>query len=358
MKSIYDIEHYNYVLPADAIAQEPAAKRDESRLLVLDCKSDDLSDKKFRDIMELLSPGDLLVTNDTKVFPARLLGRKSSGGRVEFLMLEYPHLEVGKSVGWSEVLVTGLVKSSKKLKVGSALIFSDTLEGVVIKIMADGKTQVRLRYKGEFVSVLDEVGIMPLPPYISREPGGRLADRKRYQTVYASNLGSVAAPTAGLHFTDDLLADIKKNKINIACVTLHVGYGTFAPVRTDDIRSHQIHAEYISVSQKTADLINQTVDAGKAIWAVGTTTVRTLEFAADEQGRVQAKTGSCDLYIYPGYKFKVIRNLITNFHLPKSSLLFMISAMAGRDRILQAYQHAVQHKYRFYSYGDAMAILI
>lgn len=357
MDSIYDIEQYDYVLPQECIAQEPTFERDQSRLLVMDCTNDSIEDKGFGDILELLKPGDLLITNDTKVFPARLLGKKTSGGKVELLVLEYPNESASKDGAWSQIMVTGLVKSSKRPRHGGRLIFSENLEGVVDELLPGGKVRVLLKFKGDLDHLFGKHGIMPLPPYIQRESGGKPEDRQRYQTVFAKNTGAIAAPTAGLHFTDNLLAKIREKEVNIASVTLHVGYGTFAPVRVDDIREHQIHAEYLEVSEETASLVNKTREAGGTIWAVGTTTVRALEFAADEHGQVHKRSGLCNLYIFPGYKFKVVKNLITNFHLPKSSLLFMISALAGRERLMRAYNHAIKKGYRFYSYGDAMAII-
>ena len=362
MKTAYDIELYNYDLPGECIAQEPAARRDTSRLLVLDCKTEELADKRFGDILDYLKAGDVVVVNDTRVFPARLLGRKTSGGKVELLVLEYPYAanatpgDVSGS-SWREVMVTGLIKSSKRPKPGGRLIFGEHLEGVVQELLADGKVRVLLRYQGDLCKLLEEHGEMPLPPYIRRNQGEKVEDRQRYQTVFAKHSGAVAAPTAGLHFTDDLLEEIRTKAVSVASITLHVGYGTFAPVRVDDIREHQIHAEYLEVSKETARMVNEAKAAGGKVWAVGTTTVRALEFAADEQGRVYERSGLCDLYIYPGYKFNVVNNLITNFHLPQSSLLFLVSALAGRERIMRAYEQAIKKGYRFYSYGDAMTIL-
>ena len=298
--------------------------------------------------------------NDTKVFPARLLGQKETGGKVELMLLSYPQAESSSSEAedteWQEAVIIGLAKSSKRPKPASKLIFGDNLTGIVEELLADGKVRVRLRFRGDLDPLLKKHGRMPLPPYIRRDEP-EAADQDRYQTVYANQTGAVAAPTAGLHFTEELLAALREKGVQIATVTLHVGYGTFAPVRVEDIRDHQIHAEYLSVSEETAKRINDTKAKGKEVWAVGTTTVRAVEFAADAQGKVQQKEGLCDLYIYPGYRFRVINRLITNFHLPQSSLLFMISALAGQDKILRGYKYAIAHGYRFYSYGDAMAIL-
>jgi len=362
MDSFYDINSYNYDLPAENIAQEPAARRDESRLLVMDCQSEELRHRKFHHIVDYLEAGDLLVVNDTKVFPARLEGHKETGGKAELMLLSYPQAATDTPTAaddqWQEAIIIGLIKSSKRPKPGSRLIFGDNLTGIVEELLADGKVRVRLRFRGDLDPLLANHGRMPLPPYIRRDEEETTTDRERYQTVYASQTGAVAAPTAGLHFTDDLLASLRTKGVQIATVTLHVGYGTFAPVRVTDIRDHQIHAEFLSVSDETAQKINATKAAGKKVWAVGTTTVRALEFAADTDGKVQAKEGLCDLYIYPGYSFRVVNRLITNFHLPQSSLLFMISALAGQDRILNAYKHAIANGYRFYSYGDAMAIMV
>lgn len=371
MEFEYDIAAYDYFLPADQIAQFPADQRDQSKLLLLDCRTDKTEDLNFTDIGGLLEPGDLLVVNDTKVFPARLEGRKTSGGKVEFFLLEYPDFSKLEAVvssqdpgntnaNWCSVAVTGLVKGSKRLKPGTRVIFSTALQGEILDSMDYGKARLNLIFDCSTgvapQDILCSCGRVPLPPYIKRSDRDHGSDCERYQTLFASNIGAVAAPTAGLHFSESLLAELKAKNVNITPVTLHVGYGTFAPVRVKDIRNHDIHEEFVQVSAATADLINQTKSAGKKVWAVGTTTVRTLEFAASEQGIVQPVSGWCSLYIYPGYRFKVVNSLITNFHLPGSSLLFMVSALAGRTRILQAYEEAIRLDYRFYSYGDAMAI--
>jgi S-adenosylmethionine:tRNA ribosyltransferase-isomerase len=352
MNPDYLLQSYFYELPPELIAQAPAASRDASRLLVLDCHDDTLADRTFGDVAALIAPGDLLVVNDTRVFPARLLGRKETGGQVELFLLEYPTAAVE-----GEVTVLGLVKSSKRVRPGMALFFGEGLRGKVVDLLADGKVRIRLTLAGPLDRMLEQHGRMPLPPYIDRREGEQPGDRERYQTVYAARTGAVAAPTAGLHFTEELLGQLRARGVLFATVTLHVGYGTFAPVRVTDIRQHAIHAEYLEVSAETAALVNRVRQEGKKVWAVGTTSVRALEFAADEQGNVHPTSGLCDLYIYPGYRFRVVQNLITNFHLPGSSLLFLVSALAGRERILTAYAHAVQERYRFFSYGDAMVIL-
>ena len=361
MNTLYDLNSYNYDLPAENIAQEPTDQRDESRLLVMDCQKDDLTHRKFHNIIDYLEPGDLLVVNDTKVFPARLQGSKETGGKAELMLLSYPQPESSENPiddDWQEAVIIGLIKTSKRPKPGSKLIFGDKLESIVEDLLPDGKVRVRLRFKGDLDPLLAQHGRLPLPPYIRRDDEETATDRERYQTVYASQTGAVAAPTAGLHFTPKLMETLRQKGIQIATVTLHVGYGTFAPVRVEDIRNHQIHAEYLSVTSETAQLINDTRATGKKVWAVGTTTVRAIEFAAEEDGTMNKKEGLCDLYIYPGYRFRVVDRLITNFHLPQSSLLFMISALAGQDRILNAYKQAIANGYRFYSYGDAMAIIV
>jgi len=367
----FDFNSYNYKLPQDKIAQFPAEKRDQSRLLILDCFNNTMLHKKFSDIVDFFQPGDLVVVNDTKVFPARLQGHKDTGGKIELFLLEYPDFNnavvnqessTQKATGKHlSITVTGLLKSSKKPKVGSRLLFSPHLEAELLQILTDGKVEVKLYFDvtdgGDPENILLQIGRIPLPPYIRRDKKDDLMDRERYQTVFASKSGAVAAPTAGLHFSSTLLRALQKSKIQVAPITLHIGYGTFAPVRVEDIRQHRIHEEYVEISPQTAKLINQTRKSGKRVWTVGTTTVRALEFAANEKGEIEAKKGWCGLYIYPGYKFKIVNALITNFHLPGSSLLFLVAALAGKSRILQAYEKAIQLDYRFYSYGDAMLII-
>ncbi len=339
--------------------------------MVLDCRSDYIEDRKFTDILDFFSPGDLLVVNNTKVFPARLEGRKTTGGKVELFLLEYPDFKnahvieepAGSTLSKNILCVaaSGLLKSSKKPKPGSRLIFKSSLEAQLLQYSGDGKVQVRLCFDISTglhpEDILAASGRIPLPPYIHRNGQDHPEDRKRYQTLFAQKSGAVAAPTAGLHFSESLLQKLHEKNIRITPITLHVGYGTFAPVRVKDIRNHKIHEEYVEVSSESADLINQTRQSGKRVWAVGTTTVRTLEFAAAESGQVEAKQGWCGLYVYPGYRFKVVNGLITNFHLPGSSLLFLVAALTGRRRILRAYEKAVRLGYRFYSYGDAMLII-
>ncbi|MDF1577172.1 MAG: tRNA preQ1(34) S-adenosylmethionine ribosyltransferase-isomerase QueA [Desulfurivibrionaceae bacterium] len=353
---MFDLEDYNYHLPQESIAQEPAVRRDESRLLILG-RNNSLTDGMFGDIVGLLAPGDLLVVNDTKVFPARLIGSKETGGKVELFLLNYPLVRGNGTEQGGRAEVVCLLKSSKRPVPGSRLLFGAELDGEVLEYLESGKVKVALRFRGELEPLLNKYGQVPLPPYIRREESGDDADRERYQTVYARETGAVAAPTAGLHFTPELLAAIKARGVLIASITLHVGYGTFSPVRVKDIRDHEIHREYVRIAAETVKLVNNTGKAGGRIWAVGTTTARALEDAADEQGLLGEKEDWCDLYIYPGYRFKVVDNLITNFHLPGSSLLFLVSAMAGYHEVMAAYRHAVDHGYRFYSYGDAMAII-
>ena len=371
MNPDFDLKSYVYELDPRQIAQVPTEKREQSRLLVLDCRNKLIQDMKFTDILNFFNPGDLLVVNDTKVFPARLEGRKNTGGKVELFLLEYPDFDnagihddsvarqqTGKFLS---IIVTCLLKSSKKPKPGALLIFTPNLEAELMEHLADGKVRVKLFFDLKCgltpYDILAASGRIPLPPYIHRDASDLPEDRERYQTLFARKSGAVAAPTAGLHFSESLLESFAAKNIKIAPITLHVGYGTFAPVRVNDIRDHRIHVEYVEISPLTAGLINQTRESGKRVWAVGTTTVRTLEFAAAETGQVEAKQGWCGLYIYPGYRFKVVNGLITNFHLPGSSLLFLVAALAGRSSILHAYDMAIKLGFRFYSYGDAMLII-
>ncbi|MCK5339630.1 MAG: tRNA preQ1(34) S-adenosylmethionine ribosyltransferase-isomerase QueA [Desulfobulbaceae bacterium] len=365
MDSSYKLKDYHFELPEHCIAQEPASKRDSSRLLHLNATSGLQRDLCFEDILTFFHPGDLIVVNDTKVFPARVYGRKKTGGHVELLCLEFPRdihrietiheQENGGLLKSAEAIC--LVKSSKRPRPGAQIIINRNLEAEVKELLQDGKVLVRFHYTGDIETLLADCGETPLPPYIRRTSPSP-DDGNRYQTVYAQETGAVAAPTAGLHFSNELLARIQQKGVRLATITLHVGYGTFAPVRTDDIREHRIHAEHTVISEQTAESINKTRALGGTIWTVGTTTTRALEFAADNNGEVHEFRGECDLYIYPGHRFKVVKNLITNFHLPGSSLLFMVSALAGRENIMQCYQHAISHNYRFYSYGDAMVITL
>lgn len=349
--SEFAIDSYHYELPQELIAQHPSDRRDHSRLLIYDSARNLISHKHFHDITDYLGEGDLIVINDTRVFPARLNGRKASGGKVELLMLEYPR------VSGCTAEVTGLLRSSRGMKPGQKINFSSEFGAEVVALLDGGKVKVCLDYKGNLDDQLNHYGEIPLPPYISREAGTTREDRQRYQTVYASRTGSVAAPTAGLHFSQSLLDSIREKNVEFSTVTLHVGYGTFAPVRVKDIRKHRIHSEFISVSQETARAVNRVRKEGKRLWVVGTTTARALEYAADESGELRKTEGLCDLYIYPGYRFKVVSNLVTNFHLPGSSLLFLVSALAGKNKLLSCYREAVENRYRFFSYGDGMLLM-
>ena len=353
---------YDFELPEESIAQEPAQRRDQSRLMVLDRAGDTPVHTRFASILDYLRPGDLLVRNNTRVFPARLQGRKETGGRVEMLLLEYPGSEK-KMDGepWRTARVPALLKSSKRPKEGATLHFHDDIQATVLHLRKDGKVEVELCYRPGEGEGLDDLlcrcGQIPLPPYIHRPDGSTPQDVHRYQTCYAEATGSVAAPTAGLHFSDELLGVIDRLGVEICNVTLHVGYGTFAPVRCSDITRHRIHKEFVEVSSQTAAIINRAKKEQRRIWAVGTTTVRTLEFAADSRGNVLPVNAPCGLFIYPGFQFQVIDNLITNFHLPQSSLMFLVAALTGRKRLLKSYREAIRKGYRFFSYGDAMAII-
>ncbi|MBA3008214.1 MAG: tRNA preQ1(34) S-adenosylmethionine ribosyltransferase-isomerase QueA [Proteobacteria bacterium] len=367
MQQDFTLKAYNYPLPPENIAQHPADRREDSRLFILHRQSDVREHRHFSDIVDLLQKGDLLVVNDTKVFPARLLGHKDTGGKAEVFLLSYPQTnetvtdttDKVDTTAVTTATATALIKSSKPPRPGSTISINADLCCTILEKLGEGRVKIMLHYKREkgLAEALKDHGQIPLPPYIERNNGSTAEDSKRYQTVYASQPGAVAAPTAGLHFSEDLLKTISEKGILIARITLHVGYGTFAPVRTEAILDHTIHQEYVHISKENADTINTVRQRGGKIWAVGTTTVRALEFAGNEQGKVQPTDGWCDLYILPGYRFKVIDNLITNFHLPQSSLLFLVSALCGRERLLDCYRQAIAQGYRFYSYGDAMAIM-
>lgn len=359
MQQDFTLSAYDYTLPEQNIAQHPADKRDNSRLLVLNHRTATLEHKHFSDITHYLHPGDLLVINNTRVFPARLLGQKATGGKAEVFLLGYPTIATDTlDTKYAYATTQALIKSSKRPKVDSVITISDQLCCIVREHLPEGKVRIDLRFLAEndLAELLEAAGQVPLPPYIKRLEGTTAKDRDRYQTVYADEPGAVAAPTAGLHFTDEILNALREKGVQIEQITLHVGYGTFAPVRTEEIRDHQIHQEYVHISEETAATIRATKQAGGKIWAVGTTTVRALEFAVDENDQIQAVQGSCDLYIVPGFRFRVIDNMITNFHLPGSSLLFLVSALCGRQTLLSCYQEAIDKGYRFYSYGDAMLI--
>ncbi len=349
---MYALTDYDYDLPRDRVAQVPLADRDGSRLLRLDRRSGGIAHHRFREIDGLLAPGDVLVVNDTAVVPGRLFGKKESGGRVEVLILDFAPPANG-----APPVHRCLVRASKRPRPGARLLFDLGLTGEVLSAEGDA-CRIRFTGAGDFDRVLHEIGVVPLPPYIRRDPGSapEVDDRNRYQTVYASAKGAVAAPTAGLHFTEDLLARLRDRGVAVAPLTLHVGHGTFLPVRADDIRAHRMHAERFVFPSETAAAVNRAKEQGGRVVAVGTTCVRTLEFLADGAGRVRSGAGACDLFIYPGYRFRVVDVMVTNFHLPQSTLLMLVSAFAGRDSILSAYRTAVDEGYRFYSYGDAMFI--
>ncbi|MFH2122940.1 MAG: tRNA preQ1(34) S-adenosylmethionine ribosyltransferase-isomerase QueA [Pseudomonadota bacterium] len=368
MQQDFSLKAYDYPLPQENIAQHPADRREDSRLFILHRQSDVREHRHFSDIVDLLQEGDLLVVNDTKVFPARLLGRKDTGGKAEVFLLSYPKInadmadtadEEDDTTALATATATALIKSSKAPRPGSTIRINADLSCTILEQLGEGRVKITLHYKRKqgLAEALIDHGQIPLPPYIERNNGSTVEDSKRYQTVYAAQPGAVAAPTAGLHFSEELLTKISDKGILIARITLHVGYGTFAPVRTEAILEHTIHQEYVHISKENAETINTVRQRGGKIWAVGTTTVRALEFAGNEEGDVQPTDGWCDLYILPGYRFKVIDNLITNFHLPQSSLLFLVSALCGRERLLDCYRQAIARGYRFYSYGDAMAIM-
>lgn len=335
---------FNFYLPEELIAQHPLEKRDYSRLMVLDKITGEIEHRHFYDVLEFLNKGDTLVLNNTRVMPARLIGEKEgTGGKIEFLLLK--RIEGDK---WE-----CLVKPGKKAKVGATFIFGNgALKCTVVDIVEEGNRVIEFSYEGIFEQVLDQLGEMPLPPYITE----KLDDKERYQTVYSKEKGSAAAPTAGLHFTKELLESAKEKGINIAYLTLHVGLGTFRPVKVEDVNSHVMHSEFFCLSEEDANIINETKKAGGKIVSVGTTSTRTLETIGDENGFVKAQSGWTDIFIYPGYKFKVVDNLITNFHLPESTLIMLVSALAGKENVLNAYNEAVKERYRFFSFGDSMII--
>lgn len=337
-------QDFYFELPEELIAQDPLEDRSSSRLMVLDKESGDINHKVFKDITSYLQKGDCLVINNTKVIPARLIGeREGTGAKVELLLLKRMENDVWET----------LVKPGKKAKIGTRIVFGNgLLTGEIVDIVEEGNRYVKFYYEGIFEEILDQLGQMPLPPYITHQ----LEDKSRYQTVYAKNSGSAAAPTAGLHFTKELLEEIKNMGVEIANVTLHVGLGTFRPVKVDDILTHHMHSEYYEIEESEAAKINKAKESGNRVICVGTTSCRTVESAADENGRVKACSGDTEIFIYPGYKFKVLDALITNFHLPESTLLMLVSALAGREHVLHAYEEAVQEKYRFFSFGDAMFI--
>ena len=353
---MFSLRDYDYDLPDDLIAQQPATERDQSRLLFLNRKTGDLSHHVFQDLYDLLFPTDVLVVNNTEVIPGRLFGEKNTGGRVELLILDYAgRRKTGtKNDG---IICECLIKASKRPKPGTSLFFHKGLTGEIVDFQ-DGIFTVSFSCEDDFEKILYQIGQTPLPPYIKRNEHSDLAcdDKTAYQTVYASQKGAVAAPTAGLHFSQRFFNRLKAKGIQLIEITLHIGYGTFLPVRVSDIRQHRMHSERYRTSNDTAEAIKQAKNRGSRIVAVGTTAVRTLEFSADSAGHLRAGSGQCDLFIYPGYRFKVVDAMITNFHLPKSTLLMLVSAFAGRERVLKAYREAIHKRYRFYSYGDGMLI--
>lgn len=337
-------EDFYFELPEELIAQDPLEDRSGSRLLVLDKETGKTEHHIFKEIVNYLEEGDCLVINDTKVLPARLIGSKvGTDAKIEVLLLKRRENDVWET----------LVKPGKKAKVGTKIRFGEgLLEGEVIDIIDEGNRLIQFHYEGIFEEVLDQLGQMPLPPYITHQ----LEDKNRYQTVYAKHTGSAAAPTAGLHFTEELLDEIAKKNVKIARVTLHVGLGTFRPVKVDNILEHHMHSEFYQIDEEAARKINETKEQGHRVICVGTTSCRTVESAADENGRLQATSGWTDIFIYPGYQFKILDCLITNFHLPESTLIMLVSALAGRENVLAAYEEAVRERYRFFSFGDAMFI--
>lgn len=340
-----NLKDFWYDLPERLIAQNPLEKRDMSRLLVVDRKKDAFEHRLFKDLPEYLEPGDCIVINNTRVIPARLLGEKeNSGGKIEFVLLKRIDQDV-----WEVIL-----KPGRRAKPGARFVFGNgILKAEILEIVEEGNRIVKFYYDGVFEEVLDKVGIVPLPPYIH----ATLEDKERYQTVYSKINGSAAAPTAGLHFTPELFEVLKQKGIKVAEVTLHVGLGTFRPVKTQNIHEHHMHNEYYSIGPEACAVINETKEKGKRVVAVGTTSVRVLETVSSENGSISPASGETDIFIYPGYKFKMVDALITNFHLPESTLIMLVSAFAGKDRIMEAYKEAISKEYRFFSFGDAMLIL-
>ena len=337
------VTDFDYELPEELIAQTPMEKRDESRLMVLDRKEQTIEHKHFKDIIDYLEPGDVLVRNNTKVIPARLYGKKETGAKVEFLLLNNMEKDIWECI----------VRPGNKLHIGAKVIFGDgLLKAEVLDTMPGGTRKVEFHYEGIFNEILDKIGLMPLPPYIHES----LKENDRYQTVYAKYDGSAAAPTAGLHFTPELLKKIEEKGIDIANVTLHVGIGTFRPVKEDTVEAHQMHSEHFYIKEEDCEKINKAKKSGHRVIAVGTTSCRVLETIADDNGYVKPTEGDTQIFIYPGYKFRCLDALITNFHLPQSTLVMLVSALAGKDYTMKAYKEAVEQKYRFFSFGDAMLI--
>lgn len=338
-----NVSDFYYDLPEELIAQTPIEKRDESRLMVLNRKDQSIEHKQFKDIIDYLEPEDCLVRNNTKVIPARLYGKKATGAKIEFLLLNQIEGDIWESI----------VRPGHKLKPGTEVEFGDgILKATVLDIMPGGTRKVEFKYEGIFNEILDKIGLMPLPPYIHES----LKDKDRYQTVYARYEGSAAAPTAGLHFTPELFEKLKQKGVEVANVTLHVGIGTFRPVKVENVEEHHMHSEHYYIKQEDVDKINNAKKNGKRVIAIGTTSCRVLETIADEKGMVKPTEGDTQIFIYPGYKFKCLDGLITNFHLPESTLIMLVSALAGKEYIMKAYNEAVKERYRFFSFGDAMFI--
>lgn len=340
-----NVSDFDYELPEELIAQDPLEKRSESRLMVLDKETGKVTHKHFYDISEYINEGDCLVINNTRVIPARLYGSKEgTNAAIEILLLKRIDANTWEC----------LTRPGKKARVGARIIFGEgILVGEIVDIVEEGNRLIRFEYDGIFEEILDKLGEMPLPPYITH----KLKDKNRYQTVYAKYDGSAAAPTAGLHFTPELIQELRDKGIKIAEVTLHVGLGTFRPVKVENVLEHHMHSEYYEINKEACDIINSTKESGGRVISVGTTSTRTIESAADENGYLTPKKGNTDIFIYPGYEFKVIDSLITNFHLPESTLIMLVSALAGRENVLSAYEEAVKEKYRFFSFGDAMLIM-
>ena len=340
-----NVKDFNFDLPQELIAQDPLEDRSSSRLLVLDKKTGKTQHRIFKDIVEYLRPGDCLVINDTKVIPARLFGvKKDTGAKIEVLLLKRRENDIWET----------LVKPGKKAKPGTVISFGDgLLKGTVVDVIEDGNRLIQFSYEGIFEEILDQLGQMPLPPYITHQ----LKDKNRYQTVYAKHEGSAAAPTAGLHFTKELLKEIEDMGVTIAHVTLHVGLGTFRPVKVDNVLDHHMHSEFYVVEEEEAKKVNDAKKNGGRVICVGTTSCRTVESATGEDGILKAGSGWTDIFIYPGYRFKILDGLITNFHLPESTLVMLVSALAGRDHVLHAYEEAIKERYRFFSFGDATLII-
>ncbi len=338
------VSDFNYELPLHLIAQHPYDKRDEARLMVLDKTNQTIEHKVFKDVIDYLNPGDCLVINNTKVIPARLYGKKDTGANVEFLLLKRIEGDFWEA----------MVRPGSKLKAGAKVLFGDgLLKATVLEVLENGNRRVEFEYDGIFNEILDQIGLMPLPPYITE---ATKEDNSKYQTVYAKYDGSAAAPTAGLHFTEDLLKKIKEKGVEVANVTLHVGIGTFRPVKVENVEEHQMHSEHYYIKQEDVDKINNAKKNGKRVIACGTTSCRVLESVADENGMMKEVEGDTSIFIYPGYKFKCIDSLITNFHLPESTLIMLVSTLAGKDFIMNAYNEAVKEEYKFFSFGDAMII--